>query len=152
MKRLAISGFALIVAATVAGFAILAAGGSPILRAIDGDTIAMGPGGTVVRLVGFNAPETGRRAKCERERALGAVAKERLASLIAAGKTELRIIPCSCKPGTEGTEACNYGRACGILTVNNRDVADILIGEGLAVPYHCGTTSCPRLPRPWCDP
>ena len=25
-----------------------------------------------------------------------------------------------------------------------------LIGEGLAVPFKCGTTSCPPTPRPWC--
>src|SRR5215203_4440458 len=42
------------------------------VRVIDGDTI--GHGGRVVRLVGFDTPETGERARCESERKLGAVA------------------------------------------------------------------------------
>jgi hypothetical protein len=25
-----------------------------------------------------------------------------------------------------------------------------LIEEGLAVPFVCGATRCPRTPRPWC--
>jgi hypothetical protein len=25
-----------------------------------------------------------------------------------------------------------------------------LIAEGLAVPFVCGATSCPKTPRPWC--
>lgn len=46
--------------------------------------------------------------------------------------------------------ACNYGRACGVLTARGRDVAAIMIGEGLARPYLCGATICPRRAT-WCD-
>jgi hypothetical protein len=47
--------------------------------------------------------------------------------------------------------ACNHGRACGTLRSNGRDVGAILIAEGLAVPFVCGATSCPKTPRPWCQ-
>jgi hypothetical protein len=34
--------------------------------------------------------------------------------------------------------ACNWKRACGYLTVDGRDVGDLLISENLAHPYVCG--------------
>ena len=74
---------------------------------IDGDTISAR--GRVVRLVGFDAPETGNRARCQRKRELGDQATTRLKSLIANGGIDLRMVPCACAPGTEGTSACNFG-------------------------------------------
>jgi hypothetical protein len=59
-------------------------------------------------------------------------------------------VACSCKPGTEGAARCNYGRSCGTLRVSGRDVGQILIVEGLAVPFRCGATNCPPTPSPWC--
>ncbi len=88
-------------------------------------------------------------AACDRERDLAQRASARLKSLVAAGRLELRLVPCSCPPGTEGIRECNYGRACGVLTAGGRDVGTTLISEGLAKPYVCGTTSCPRRPS-WC--
>ena len=102
------------------------------------------------RLVGFNAPET-RNAACDRERLLGDRATERLKALVAAGDLRLTKVACACRPGTEDTNACNFGRSCAILRVRGRDVGAILIAEGLAVPFVCGLTSCPPTPRPWCD-
>jgi endonuclease YncB( thermonuclease family) len=62
---------------------------------------------------------------------------------------DLQIVDCSCRPGTQGTMACNYGRACGYLTVDGQDVGDALIAENLAHPLPCGKYSCP--PRQtWC--
>jgi hypothetical protein len=58
-------------------------------------------------------------------------------------------VVCACRPGLEGTQNCNFGRLCGSLSIGGRDVGSILIGEGLAHPYVCGTTSCPQR-RPWC--
>ena len=114
---------------------------------IDGDTISAR--GRVVRLAGFDAPETGNRARCHHERILADQATARLKSLIANGGLDLRMVPCACKPGTEGTSACNFGRACGHLSVQGRDVGATLISQGLAKPYLCGATSCP--PRQvWC--
>ncbi len=44
----------------------------------------------------------------------------------------------------------NYGRDCGTLKSSGRDVGAILMEEGLAVPFVCGATRCPKTPRPWC--
>jgi endonuclease YncB( thermonuclease family) len=114
----------------------------------DGDTVRMSDG-TRVRLVGFNTPEKF-EPQCSREAALGARASERLRELVASGTPTVTRIACSCKPGTEGTDKCNHGRRCGTLRIDGRDVGDILISEGLAVPFVCGDTSCPATPRPWC--
>jgi endonuclease YncB( thermonuclease family) len=117
---------------------------------IDGDTISLNDGRANVRLVGFNAPETGHRARCEAERRKGETAKRRLSELVSGGRSEFQQVACSCAPGTEGTEACNFGRRCGTLRVNGVDAGSTLIDEGLAVRFVCGVTSCPSLPRPWC--
>ena len=123
---------------------------TPQFSVTDGDTIQLNGEARGLRLVGFNAPETF-SPKCARELELGNLAKARLKEIVAAGNLTLKRIPCSCAPGTEGTEACNYGRSCGILLANGRDVAHTLISEGLAVRFVCGSTSCPPLPRPWCS-
>ena len=36
------------------------------------------------------------------------------------GGLQLRPVRCSCRPGTEGTSLCNYGRACGELRSHGR--------------------------------
>jgi endonuclease YncB( thermonuclease family) len=115
---------------------------------VDGDTIeALGKR---IRLSGFDAPELGGHAHCGLERMLAARATSRLRQLIrTGGNLDLKLIPCSCRPGTEGTMACNYGRACGVLTVEDEDVGDILLAENLAHPLMCGRYSCPKR-EPWC--
>jgi hypothetical protein len=120
------------------------------VRVIDGDTISLDDGRPNVRLVGFNTPETGNRARCQAERQKGDAAKRRLRELVSSGRLDFQQIACSCAPGTEGTDACNFGRRCGTLRVNGVDVGATLLGEGLAVRFVCGQTSCPTLPRPWC--
>lgn len=120
------------------------------VHVIDGDTISLGDGRPNVRLVGFNTPETGSRARCEAERQKGEAAGRRLRELVSNGRPDFQQVACSCPPGTEGTNACNFGRRCGTLRVNGVDVGSTLIGEGLAVRFACGATSCPTLPRPWC--
>jgi endonuclease YncB( thermonuclease family) len=123
---------------------------SDTVRVIDGDTINLGDGQPNVRLVGFNAPETGERALCDAERHKGEAAKRRLRELVSSGSPAFQQIACSCKSGTEGTHACNFGRRCGALQVHGVDVGATLISEGLAVRFVCSATSCPKLPRPWC--
>lgn len=58
------------------------------------------------------------KPQCDREAILGNRAKERLQELVATGRTHVSKIQCSCRPGTEGTPQCNYGRSCGVLTIN----------------------------------
>lgn len=115
----------------------------------DGDTVRVRGEAAGTRLVGFNTPET-YEPRCEQELALGNRAKARLQELVADGVAELVKVRCACAEGTEGTDACNFGRSCGVLRVNGRDVGKVLISEGLAVPFVCGSRSCPPLPRPWC--
>ena len=119
------------------------------IRVIDGDTIRVHHKQPDVRLVGFNTPET-RRAQCNAESELGAKATRRLREIVRGGKLDLAFVACACPAGTEGTQACNFGRHCGALKVDGRDVGAILISEKLAVPFRCGATSCPPPPRPWC--
>lgn len=117
------------------------------IHVIDGDTVEVN--GEHFRLVGFNTPETF-EPRCAAELALGTRAKERLRQLLGAGTPLLLKVPCACPPGSEGTKRCNHGRSCGVLSVNGTDVAGTLIAEKLAAPFQCGSTGCPRLPRPWC--
>lgn len=120
------------------------------VRIIDGDTVDIRGMTAIIRLVGFNAPETW-RPSCTVERQVGERATARLGQLVrGATSIEFERVACSCQPGTEGTDRCNFGRLCGSLIVDGQDVGRILIGEGLAVPYRCGRTSCPPRPQAWC--
>jgi endonuclease YncB( thermonuclease family) len=128
------------------------ASGDPVAPAniyvVDGDTIEVH--GQRIRLIDFDAPELGGHAHCGLERMLAARATSRLRQMIQLSTDiDLQIVECSCRPGTEGTHACNFGRACGYLTVDGRDVGNVLIAENLAHPYACGRYSCPKR-RPWC--
>jgi len=116
------------------------------ITVVDGDTIRVQ--GETFRLVGFDAPET-YRAQCPSERELGNRATFRLQQLIAGGGIDLEAVECSCPIGTQGTPICNYGRSCGILRVRGMNVAEIMIGEGLAHPLVCGGTRCPKRAG-WC--
>lgn len=120
-------------------------GDRPIV--IDGDTVRWQ--GRTVRLVGFDAPETGNRAHCASELDRGDRATTRLRELIASSNVTVELVRCACPPVKVGTEACNFGRACGILTINGRDAGDRLIAEDLARPYHCQQFSCPSRGS-WC--
>jgi hypothetical protein len=117
------------------------------IQVVDGDTVRSG--GEIYRLVGFNTPESGFHARCGRERALASEATARLRELVDESDVELSLAACACAPGTEGTDACNYGRLCGRLKADGRDVGPILIAEGLAETYTCWATACPRR-KDWC--
>ena len=117
------------------------------ISVVDGDTVRYG--GQVYRLVGFDTPEKGDLARCDDERRKAERATKRLKELAAASDAKLQRISCACKASQEGTKLCNYGRLCGKLTIDGRDVGQILIGEGLAHAYVCEGTRCPKR-RPWC--
>jgi endonuclease YncB( thermonuclease family) len=131
------------------------AAGTPIhpsdVYVLDGDTVRIHNQKPSIRLVGFNAPETGARAKCDAERALGVKATARVRDLVRRGNLDFEFVACACKPGTEGTLSCNYGRRCGILKADGVEVGHTLIADGLAVPFKCRARSCPPTPKPWCS-
>jgi endonuclease YncB( thermonuclease family) len=116
------------------------------MQVVDGDTIRTGA--SVYRLVGFDTPEA-YQAKCPQERALGERAAARLRMIVSRSALELTEVRCSCPPGTQGTQSCNYGRRCGLLKADGEDVAQIPIREGLAHPYVCGSLGCPKR-KAWC--
>jgi hypothetical protein len=133
----------LLVTVFVVGMVMAQPVASSDVRVIDGDTVALNGSRERVRLVGFNAPET-RNAACSTELQLGYQAKHRLLGLVRQGPNDLHLVPCSCPPGTEGTERCNHGRRCGVLSVAGQDVGAMLIAEGLAVPFQCGRRAARR--------
>ncbi|RWX08562.1 thermonuclease family protein [Rhizobium leguminosarum] len=120
-----------------------------VFTVTDGDTVHVVGERAGTRLVGFNTPEKF-SPQCEYERKLGERASSRLKELVKSPNLQLTKVPCACPAGSEGTDACNHGRSCGVLKVDGRDVGQILIGEGLAVPFVCEGNRCPRTPRPWC--
>ena len=106
---------------------------SGAIQVIDGDTIrANGP---TVRLVGFDTPEAGMNAGCEVERTLAAKATAKLRRLIAGGALDLTLVRCACPAATQATQACNRGRACGVLKAAGKDVAGLMITARVAKPY-----------------
>jgi endonuclease YncB( thermonuclease family) len=117
------------------------------IEVVDGDTVRLD--GQSYRLVGLDTPESGARAKCAAEREKATAAVRRLREIVAGGGIRLDRVACNCPANTEGTEQCNYGRLCGVLTSSGRDVGQTLIGEGLARSYNCGAWYCPPK-QPWC--
>lgn len=101
----------------------------------DGDTVELlcGAEKRTGRLVGFDTPET-KSPGCPEELALGKRATERLRALVKGG--EIGIF-------RQGFD--KYGRDLVILTVEGRDVGDVLVAEGLAHAYHGGSRGG------WCD-
>ena len=120
------------------------------VQVIDGSTIRLRDKPGDIRLIGFSTPETV-RARCDAERERGYTAMRRLRAIVESTQMELQSTPCACPPKTEGTDACNAGRRCGILRANGWDVGERLIAEGLAVRFSCSGTSCPPPPTLWCD-
>ena len=95
----------------------------------DGDTVEIlcGLEKRTARLVGFDAPET-KEPRCAEEAALGKRATERLRVLVMSGPVAIY---------RQGFD--KYGRDLVVLTVAGRDVADVLVAEGLARAYHGGS-------------
>jgi hypothetical protein len=50
---------------------------------------------------------------------MGEAAKQRLRELVSNGRSDFHQVACSCPLGTEGTDACNFGRRCGTSRIKN---------------------------------
>jgi endonuclease YncB( thermonuclease family) len=101
------------------------------IRVVDGDTIDVDR--ERVRIMGLGAPET-HQAQCDSEYRLGMRAKDRLAVLVA-GSVQMT---------SHGRD--RYRRTLAVVRdARGRDVAAILIREGLARPYDGRGRR-----QPWC--
>ena len=102
------------------------------MNVIDGDTVRLD--GATIRLIGYDTPETF-RAECDAEKQRGDAATDRLRALLEeALRAELTYLP----------RRDQYGRALARLTLDDRDVAEVMVGEGFARRYNGGQR------RPWC--
>lgn len=102
---------------------------------LDGDTVTIN--GDRIRIANIDAPEL-HQAKCDAEHRLAEVAKARMAELLASGKVEVH-------PGDplDGRLKDRHGRTLATISVDGRDVGEIMIAEGLARPWEGKR-------KPWC--
>ena len=101
------------------------------IRVVDGDTLVVD--GERIRIMGLDAPET-HPSRCDAERRLGDAATARLRVLVAGG-VQMR---------SYGRD--RYRRTLAVVhDSRGRDVADVLIREGLARPYDGRGRR-----QPWC--
>ena len=105
-----------------------------VLRVLDGDTVDVTisfPFGISVkkrvRLFGINTPET--RTKDPIEKAKGYAAKDRLDELLREGGYNVTLV-------YHGDG--KFGRPLGELYIEDKNLNDILISEGHAIPYFGG--------------
>lgn len=96
--------------------------GSRALYAVDGDTVKLGT--QSLRLLNIDAPEVS-RPQCDAEAMRGRAATDRLRALLVQG--QVAILP--------NGRLDRYGRPLVRVTVDGRDVGDLLITEGLAKPW-----------------
>ena len=114
-----------------------------VVRIVDGDTfdVRFRDGRTervrleAARGVWIDAPETGDRAKCQRERELGAKATERVTTLLQAREVDI-----AAKAARD-----RYGRTVARVTLGGRDLGGMLVAEGIARTY----TAAGKKPD-WC--
>lgn len=93
-----------------------------LFAVLDGDTVVLR--GETIRIANIDVPET-RQAKCDAELRLGLVAKRRLKQLLGSGAIFVH-------PGDplDGRTHDRYGRLLATITVDGRDVGEILVAEG----------------------
>ena len=100
-----------------------------VVRVLDGDSLRVILAGqeVVVRVSGIDSPETA-RAKCERERQLGLLAKAKAMELLPVG-TRLELIRVATRD--------RYGRVLAHITLpSGEDFGRLMLQRGLAVAYH----------------
>jgi endonuclease YncB( thermonuclease family) len=82
------------------------------ISVIDGDTVRFD--GNAYRLVGFDTPEKGDKAKCDGERQRAKAASNRMRGLVSGVGAHLERVSCSCKPGDEETQRC-FTDGCAVV-------------------------------------
>jgi endonuclease YncB( thermonuclease family) len=100
------------------------------IRVIDGDTIAVA--GTTVRIVGLNAPET--HHVCVAELKLGAEAKQYAMAMVAKAGAITMQTEIHAKTGTILRD--KYGRLLGLISIDGRDWASLMISANLAKAWN----------------
>lgn len=104
----------------------VSATGCVVSRVVDGDTLHLECGGVEhrVRLLGFDTPEVF-HPQCAAERQAGQRASEVMRAVVATGPvTDVRF---------QGHD--RYGRDLAAVAIGGRDVATLMLGSGLALPY-----------------
>ena len=102
----------------------------PVESVYDGDTLRATVGGQSarIRIMGLDTPELPPHNKCASEKELGYAARDRLREIVTgAGAVTF------CPDGVD-----RFGRTLAVVLADGRDVADLLISEGLAREYHGG--------------
>lgn len=106
-----------------------------VIKVLDGDTVKFEVTflpkelGTQlsVRVLGIDTPEKAPRAKCDKEAELGKKATEFTKQAVSSAK----------KIQVDITEWDKYGgRVLGHIKLDGKRLSDLLIGAGLARPYH----------------
>ena len=104
---------------------------------LDGDTVAFGS--ERVRIVNIEAPGIS-EPDCEREEIFALRSRQRLAELIRAGPVTI-----------ERLGRDHLGRTLArIILPDGRDVATLLVEEGLALPWYEGAEASAARRRYWC--
>ena len=114
---------------------------SRVIRVIDGDTFVVDIDqfpdligkGISVRVNGIDTPEI-LRGNCEREKELGIKAKERVEALLNSSETIV----------LENLSRGSFFRIVADVIVDGVDLGQLILNEGLAMPYRSGRES------PWC--
>ncbi|MGD9966376.1 MAG: thermonuclease family protein [Hyphomonadaceae bacterium] len=105
------------------------------MRVIDGDTLEDMREDITYRVVNIDTPETGSRARCAAERALGDRATETVRALVnRAEHLELRATG----------RIDRYGRTIAFVLIDGSDLGETLIAAGLARRWRGRR-------EPWCD-
>lgn len=107
-----------------------------LIRVIDGDTVELA--GQRIRLIEPDAPEIS-KPRCNTELAKGLLASGRLRQLL---KGAVRI--------ERSGRTDRYRRTLASLVSLEGNVADILIREGLAIPYKPGLEAYQQRAAHWC--
>lgn len=108
---------------------------------IDGDTVAIGA--ERIRILNIDAPESF-RSRCMAELVAGLDAKERLAELLRPGPVSID----RCEASGRCKDA--YGRTLARLSVAGRDVGEVLVAEGRALPWKPGKAAREARLAHWC--